>query len=110
MGLDVANAIKAEVRGGDARIVHIYENPANEKFRNLLKDDTPASISNLNYDDSLPTGSPTSSTKVYKIASAEEFVEVDFGGMSPSKEALNSSTASSANVLVRETEYVLNQE
>ena len=32
MAVELANKIKTELRGGRAEIIHIYEDPANEKF------------------------------------------------------------------------------
>lgn len=37
MGIDIANQIKNELRGGKASIVHIYEDPTNEKFWSHFK-------------------------------------------------------------------------
>jgi hypothetical protein len=38
MGIDAANKIKDEVRGGKANIIFIYDDPTNEKFWAHFKD------------------------------------------------------------------------
>lgn len=41
MAIDLANKMKAELRGGKAEIIHIYEDPSNEKFWSHFKDVIP---------------------------------------------------------------------
>ena len=46
MAVELANKIKAELRGGRAEIIHIYEDPSNEKFWSHFRDVSPQLNSN----------------------------------------------------------------